>query len=524
MRAEDVLETLEREYPELAACLSRIDQLNERVWREIELPWFTDHGPSHAKRVEQFLYQMVPDSLPPGVALDTIEWFVLLAATRLHDLGMQDTQGIGKDVTDLDADDYDRVRRGHPESSSRMIYEHASDMGLADDPELLTLVALVARSHGTAYYRDTVEDLSSLVPPRNLPSFRAELLAALLLMADELDLHNSRARFPERHQAPQPPVSRAHNFRHYFVSHVSVRHEDGRLVISLVLEFSKGVSDDSRNHIERWTVGKLRMQTALIENELRSGFKGQIVFDRAIEVLNRTELGEARSKRDFDSDAAAVVASEAALLSIVDFERHIANLTDSLERDRLVGIGGEDGPNDPSGREDVAAWAASVTALDSEVVVSSELRRGSATDVLEDWLHGLGVPMPTTSDPVTGLLSTLVDALNSGDTTVSLVAKGVDRLSRPDLEVLESRIIPAVLATSGCARLVYTSTKKLTVKDVPATFEEVGRVSEAEVAVQYNSLTSDRNVVDACVALETYGEHKAMMDRLELTLRRVPSG
>src|SRR5687767_6732592 len=135
---------LKAEAPDLAAALERVEVFLTQWWQDNRMPHFTDHGPSHSRRVVELAFQLFPQSFRPDAAPSVLELFVLAAATLLHDIGMQSlppTHPLGQ-VTDAD---YVFVRKEHPAKSQQLIIEQATRIGLPDDPQLIAAIALVAQ-------------------------------------------------------------------------------------------------------------------------------------------------------------------------------------------------------------------------------------------------------------------------------------------------------------------------------------------------------------------------------------------
>lgn len=164
------------------------------VWSTNYQQWFTDHGPAHSRRVASYAMQLTQFPLLHDTQkLNTLEMFILWASAWLHDIGMQDLRSAGAPLGQMNSADYARVRHEHPDRSSENILREWRKLGLPDgDAALVDVVADVARAHGTKFYNDTVKNRlrdESMVRNKRV---RPRLLAAILLFADELDLHNQR--------------------------------------------------------------------------------------------------------------------------------------------------------------------------------------------------------------------------------------------------------------------------------------------------------------------------------------------
>lgn len=145
-----------------------------------------------------------------------------------------------------------------------------------DRPPLAETVADVARAHGTAYYRDTVDNRLSVTRTVRNAAVRPRLLAALLLLADELDLHYERAK-PLAGWAITNPTSEAHKFKHECVQSVRVDcRRDGSVHIGLELMLPPGLRSEDALAVQRWIEVKLRRQMGMVEPEILVGFQNQV--------------------------------------------------------------------------------------------------------------------------------------------------------------------------------------------------------------------------------------------------------
>src|SRR6202035_4717205 len=225
------------------------------------------------------------------------ELYVLLAACYLHDIGMQDFKiGDGRGIEQLTEDDYKLIRDRHPERGRQLIIDRTLRrdrddfrIDLDDDPQYLVPIALVSQGHGSSFYIKTVEELRALPNrPGNQARFRAGLLAALLLMGDELDLHERRAKFPQ--EFALSPTSLLHHYIHHYVTSVEV--VAGRTPkhrrIRLALQFPRD-SDEFRPDVRDWIVARLHRQSELTNPEIEESTEGELAWDSTIEIKETTD-------------------------------------------------------------------------------------------------------------------------------------------------------------------------------------------------------------------------------------------
>lgn len=178
-----------------------------------------DHGPAHADRVIALL-----DGLTDGLMnrdddrLNPDETYILLAAAHLHALGLQDEQS--------EPDPAARLAR-YPKLGAELIYralespERAADLGLVDDPGLVEMIALTVAGHRRTDYPSPEYDDYGI----GSVTVRPRLLAALLCLADGLDLDCRRVDLQQIRLMDLPPDEALDWWLHHYVSGVKIDDE-----------------------------------------------------------------------------------------------------------------------------------------------------------------------------------------------------------------------------------------------------------------------------------------------------------
>ena len=171
-----------------------------------------------------------------------------------------------------DEKDFEVIRTRHPEASAQLILENAyylqnpkQVISLEIDSDYVKAVSLVSKAHGTDFFLETIPELSSLRSFHSDAEFRGPLLAALLLMGDELDLDSRRSKHlitPLAKWADYPPESILHIYRHHYIRAANVQYSRGVGQIYLEMEFPAG-SEDYAMEMLLWIVHKLRKQCRL---------------------------------------------------------------------------------------------------------------------------------------------------------------------------------------------------------------------------------------------------------------------
>ena len=133
------------------------------------------------------------------------ELFVLLALAYLHDIGMQFLKWEDIPIDKLTEKEYDEVRKKHAELSSEIILKGVAKSIDRDDFHLpaciddgyIAPIAFVCKGHSSEYFDEVMEKFRDSPYTPKGRSLRGELLAVLLLIADELDLQCKRVDFKE---------------------------------------------------------------------------------------------------------------------------------------------------------------------------------------------------------------------------------------------------------------------------------------------------------------------------------------
>lgn len=181
-------------------------------------PWYTFHDDSHNEAVEEMLYKLIPpekrDMLAEG------EWFFLLAAAWLHDIGMMLSLG-GPDESIGD------IREAHHERSARYIMSNRNALGLQHHEA--NLIAELSRYHRKSL---NIYDCESEVG-----NIRLRLLAAYLRLADALHIdvtRTSEAMYQLLVAAGMPWESRIHWLKSFWVASIIPDPENLSIRVDLI--------------------------------------------------------------------------------------------------------------------------------------------------------------------------------------------------------------------------------------------------------------------------------------------------
>ncbi|MCI5143931.1 MAG: hypothetical protein D3923_00045 [Candidatus Electrothrix sp. AR3] len=290
MQLEEYLKSNGSEY---FSIYENVKQAAQKIWQEPRLGWYTDHGVGHSERIVAILDQLCSNLLMDKTAmkdgLRPEEVFLLLSAAYLHDIGMQDLSDLhNRSVDQQTESDWDEVRKRHPDRSQNIIAASASGsdqanpflVGLDTDISIHIPLSLICKGHGSDYYKDVVKQLDRrrFNIDGKTKAIRGALLTSLLLLADELDLHHSRAVFKAHY--PLSKVSKLHYFRHHFVQDVlikSITKAKKQIEITLAIpesEKDKGWVDD----LQSWLKQKLKYELGRTFQSIETGFDGSLYW------------------------------------------------------------------------------------------------------------------------------------------------------------------------------------------------------------------------------------------------------
>ena len=460
-------------HDDLADALAVIQASTANHWRK-QLQWsFTDHGEKHSKRVADLALQLAGLApIHPDLELSLIERFVLWAASWVHDLGMQNLH---------QNEDIAVIRPTHPERTRELLRKGSVSLG-TQDPQMLEAIAIVANAHGTHYYRPVLDHEGA---DQNLrgDQVRIGLLAALLLMADELDLSNQRA-LPNDALTEFESETAAHWLKHQCVAAVHISHSEYGVQIRVDMVFPEALALDDRARVQQWIRDKLQRQIALVDPELQAGFRGMFAFDSDIQFTMRSHT---MPQKYATPDVMSVIKRENARSRLINHGDALERGVEALGRHEFVALVGRGtaAENVVDGRDDLfAAVIASRSASGAVVISSAEPGQGwilSASDILESWLSQLGdSDLLTASEHEdkrrTSFLGLLLTALREGEGDRVLGLPGWERLSPQDASWFEGVLFPS-LAQVDSLSVIVTTTPDRVPKGTPVEWEDI-RVEE----------------------------------------------
>lgn len=308
--------------------LEKIIKASEKIWEHPYLYWFTDHGIQHSQKIIEHIEDIIRPFWNDPNFLTPEEIYVLNASAYLHDVGMQylkwENNGMLKPVNQLTEEDYNGIRKRHAEKSFDLIKQtiikrdrDALDLGLEDD-NYLEAIALVCKGHSTENFIDVIKilDENPLTPSNK--RFRGKLLVALLLFADELDLHNSRVDFSKLGTFNLNTLSQLHFFRHHYVEYIRI--ENQQITINYKTHPNFQIYIDI---FRKWIEGKLINQLKKVEPIFREESEGKISIITIIKAEKYTDIFG--TKREMPKEVISCLNQE--IKNITEEKEVIADLT-----------------------------------------------------------------------------------------------------------------------------------------------------------------------------------------------------
>jgi hypothetical protein len=286
-----ISDSLRKEDAQLADALDAVRRAAYDIWEFPHLRFYTDHRAQlHSEAVLRILEHMLEELQKTSDRLNAQELFILGAACYLHDIAMQDMR-VGDTVVDtLTHDDYETIRRRHPSLGARLIRESTvrTERGDLSLPllrrlNLVEVLAEVVHAHGSEEFDPAVSRLRNIGGMLDGHRCRGDLLAALLMIADELHIGERRAELPMA--TPLSPLSELHVYANHYVVNVTTESVDPTPVaqrVRVTFQFPEG-SDDYSGRVVEWICGKLVTQLRRVSPIIYRGTGGRLLLEEQVD-------------------------------------------------------------------------------------------------------------------------------------------------------------------------------------------------------------------------------------------------
>jgi len=264
----------------LKNSLSRIYDYSEEIMSNLIDRYFTDHSITHLNRIllliDEFLCKNEKKDL-----LNDHEKYCLIAATLLHDIGMQ--------KENIEVSDKER-RDIHHKLSVEMVTNEFKVIGIEED--FVRIIGLIMEGH-----RGNIsQEKYSTITIRTCVTIRTDLLASILFLCDELDISHERVSINRKQYLNYNSDSAFHFYKHYFTQGISIG--DDR-AIRIVFRYPEGRVDQYKELFENDVTKKLHGILSEVSNTISEKFKLFITLsennisrieDRTLDPIDSTLL------------------------------------------------------------------------------------------------------------------------------------------------------------------------------------------------------------------------------------------
>ena len=208
---------------------STIQRLEQSYLKHSTLPHFTSHGADHSLSIEKIIESLVPTAHKSS--FNAMEIYILFMGIYFHDIGMAVKQPGDEQKENESKAEFekrlDNIRRTHSMRAYQFIMQKyrsfAIDRGAA---QAIADICLAHSDHKPfdAPRMNTFQELRKKNAIRTVEKFdvRIQLLAALLRLADELDLDYERADADLEEMRDMPAISRKEWMKHQLISGVKI--------------------------------------------------------------------------------------------------------------------------------------------------------------------------------------------------------------------------------------------------------------------------------------------------------------
>lgn len=286
---------LEESAPELVELLVPIRQAVVELWDRPQHQEFTDHGLDHSERVIAKLDALSHDMMGTGKKLCPREAFYALAAAYLHDVGMQmgrpEQSGVLTDelgeaaLSSMGEHEYKRVvREHHALLSAEMIIAGAKapteHYDLRVPRQDAAYLASIVKGHGLDDLNG--EEFSDMYVGDDV--IRLQLLAAMLRLADELDVDRRRVNIDLLKVQEIETLSKLHWWKHHYVEGAHI--EQGTILLHFRLPSPKYAEPVVKYVIERIEREERELRDILWVNDVKLRLKSpKVSYDSLREEM-----------------------------------------------------------------------------------------------------------------------------------------------------------------------------------------------------------------------------------------------
>lgn len=212
----------------LKSALVLIKKEATQLWERPLIRHYTEHGIKHSENIMRIMDKLIGST----INLSDHEAFILLAATYLHDIGMQQSNAEGLDdhQGERTFEEMDVIRKNHNDLSYDMIIDSVNDrkicpsLALENFRDYVDNIAKLVKYHRKYDLNDLSND------SYKGKEIRIPLLAALLRLGDELDADCDRVNIEQLKFDSIPTESKFHWWCCYYVKSIDINEGKIRII------------------------------------------------------------------------------------------------------------------------------------------------------------------------------------------------------------------------------------------------------------------------------------------------------
>jgi CheY-like chemotaxis protein len=245
-------------------------------------PHYTLHGHSHSEAIIKNLSSFKLHERRIKNPLNKYELFFLISASYLHDIGMalitDEDKGESIDKNKLS----EIIRKNHSMKSFDYIMKNEETLNL--DATEAHCLGLIAKGHGTVDLYDNSEYRSIPSPFDDNSIVRLDFLAALLRIADLLDINYNRVEFEIKRDLEKikefDVITQMHWFKHYYTQGKKIKFVEAPgepIKLSIDIEFRLPKKDYENSFIIPFVVNPIKKEIKYL-NEIfyKNGFSMEL--------------------------------------------------------------------------------------------------------------------------------------------------------------------------------------------------------------------------------------------------------
>ena len=241
----------------LKSGLTLIKEKASQLWARPLIRHYTEHGIKHSENIIKIIDKLIDNK----VILNDYEAFILLAATYLHDIGMQQSnpKELISGQVQRTLDEMDVIRKSHNDLSYSMVLDSVQEniicpsLSLENFRDFVDCIACLVKYHRKYDLKELDDD--SLKGEK----IRMPLLAALLRLGDELDADCDRVNIEQLKYDNIPTESKFHWWCCLYVKSIDINGGKIKIIFrfpekykgnDILMKLQKAVTDSFEKQLD----------------------------------------------------------------------------------------------------------------------------------------------------------------------------------------------------------------------------------------------------------------------------------